>query len=106
MCNGGAVRCGYYAHDCESAMKYTEKIHAKRLLGMLNKKNPCQETCPAGKYYSFFRENGKDCNLCRDFVGAKGNPERIFDARCPCNILGREEAIKRTWIALEEKGYI
>ena len=31
--------------------EYTEKIHAKRLLKMLEKKNPCM-CCPAAKGYN------------------------------------------------------
>ena len=106
-------------------MKYTEKIHAKRLLGMLNKKNPCH-CCPGLKYY---RSNNMDnfynlynfswckpiiggldkvdvmenliCPICKNFLGIDND-----DDSCPCFIFGESEAIKRTWLALEEKGYI
>ena len=92
-------------------MKYTEKIHAKRLLGMLEKKNPCSY-CPAGKDFKArdFSEWGLveyecgDINdsyvagICVRFVGGKDC--------CPCTEFGRQEAIKRTWLALEEKGYL
>ena len=84
-------------------MEYTEKIHAKRLLGMLNKEDPCS-CCPAGKGYNFeafigdeYRNESK-CTICRGFVGVSYG--------CPCLCLGKDEAIKCTWIALEEKGYI
>jgi hypothetical protein len=88
-------------------MEYTEKIHVERLLKMLNKKNPCAH-CPAGPNYSSsqgilnkFIETDSEvfqtCRICRGFVGAKET--------CPCWEFGKE-AIKRTWIALEEKGYI
>ena len=91
-------------------MKYTEKIHAKRLLGMLNKKNPCL-CCPAGyKYrsntqeYTTWWELGADpqfCLVCECFIGMDS------DSRCcPCDFFGEHEAIKRTWLALEEKGYL
>ena len=92
-------------------MKYTEKIHAKRLLGMLNKKNPCL-CCPREKHYLSTGEHGdmpwdneedeeKPCLICMDFISIKPN-----DSYCPCYILGEQEAIKRTWLALEEKGYL
>ena len=59
-------------------MKYTEKIHAKRLLGMLEKKDPCA--------------------CCASFLGLYPTSD------CPCCEL-QDEAVKRTWITLEEKGY-
>ena len=47
-------------------MKYTENVHAKRLLGMLNKKNPCVR-CPASKYYNRYGMRG--ITLCGFTVG-------------------------------------
>jgi len=94
-------------------MKYTEKIHATRLLGMLNKKNPCM-CCPQEKHYGLRHEyddmpwqkaiEGVDdaCHVCLEFVNIKQEGGEW----CPCLILGEKEAIKRTWIALEAKGYI
>ena len=88
-------------------MEYTEKIHAERLLKMLeNRKNPCA-CCPANPYYNPEFERGglwenDPCLVCAAFLGMK------FDWRnpCPCLNLGRPESIKRTWLAIEEKGYI
>lgn len=85
--------------------QYTEKIHAKRLIKMLGHKNPCG-LCPGGKR---FDANGEwllqwsnfpmeMCIVCIEFIGYLGT-------NCPCHC-GEEDAIKRTWIALEEKGYI
>jgi quinol monooxygenase YgiN len=34
------------------------------------------------------------CNICRKFVDTESG--------CPCLALGKEKAIKRTWIAIEE----
>ena len=85
--------------------KYTEKVHAKRLIKMMEINNPCIH-CPAeprfdsdGILISMWNYGiGADpCKICYKFVDTCG---------CPCNILGQEEAIKRSWIALEEKGYI
>lgn len=83
---------------------YTEYIHAHRLLKMLEMEDTCMQ-CPLNlpneeKYYC----NKETCGLCRVFVGysSEYNHWRF----CPCYFLGPAEAIKRTWIALEEKGYL
>ena len=82
-------------------MKYTEKIHAKRLLGMLKKKDPCT-CCPGASHYDWNVAAVSDtaCKVCQSFIGVR------VTVTCPCLKLGRKEALKRTWIALEEKGYI
>jgi hypothetical protein len=83
--------------------KYTEKIHAQRVEKIMNKKDPC-DLCPAGKYYEGHRiaemwDNGLEaCQICKTFVGSK--------PYCPCGKFGREEAIRRTRIALKKKGYL
>ena len=73
-------------------MKYTEAIHAKNLLKLLSTKDPCG-TCPVSGDIS------EVCPVCARFVN---NTSRW----CPCNQFGKKEAIKRTWLALEEKGYL
>jgi len=96
---------------------YDEKFHAKkRLLKMLEREDICA-CCPA---VSGFRARftfrllkntrreelgiatayDRVCAICKGFVGLDSNK------KCPCQELGKEEAIKRTWIALEAKGYI
>jgi len=83
--------------------KYTEKIHGARLLKMMKKKNPCM-CCPAQSrfktrtHFMFDNGGGAVCGICLDFVGTPYS--------CPCQYYGHKEAIKRTWIALEEKGYL
>jgi hypothetical protein len=84
--------------------KYTEKVHAKRLLAILASPNPCIK-CPGSSYYS---EEGSPahgaCFVCTNFIDHPKIGTGMF--MCPCVYLGEEEAIKSTWIALEEKGYI
>ena len=99
------------------ARKYTEAVHAARLLGMLKRKDPCL-CCPAQIRYKKhgFMINGADlfveeeiifprlvrvgCQVCRNFINEKDS------IQCPCDHYGKEEALKRTWEALEAKGYI
>ena len=88
--------------------EYTEKIHAKHLLRILEFKDTCGR-CPASKDYSgdIWRIPVEHCCMCRQFVGL--TPEVTIPratATCPCMVLGAAEAHKRSWIALQEKGYI
>ncbi len=89
--------------------KYTEKIHAERLIKMMEMKNPCTR-CPAAERFdgnsspiamwrldSLLFSLNDSCIVCYTFVETNG---------CPCTHLGQKEAIKRSRIALEEKGYI
>ena len=95
-------------------MDYTENIHAERLLKMLNKEDPCYH-CPAAKYFN--PDNPADelwdekasscCNICLAFVGLPAIPNhKVLGELCPCRVLGNKEALKRTYTALEEKGYL
>ena len=99
----------------KSKKVYTEKIHAKRLLLLLEKRDPCG-CCPkrAGSMDfsmgdalyptddSIFSK--KICKICAAFVSAAFVSSTFY--RCPCCILGPKEAVKRSWIALEEGGYL
>lgn len=82
--------------------EYSEAMHVKMLLEMLESDHPClEQECPAflfGKKYCYpFHKIG--CHaICRFFI----DMDDIEDG-CPCYALGPEEAIKRTWIAIEEK---
>ena len=88
---------------------YTEKIHAERVQKMLEKKNPCL-CCPATPYYDDSKNANKmwsksyydstPCKICTTFLGMSSR------FTCPCKYFGPEEAIERTLIALEEKGYV
>lgn len=84
---------------------YTVKLHAQRLLELLELPRwpRSQYACPAQKeLMSIDPEEYKDlcqpvCDICALFVNTNG---------CPCIMLGKQEAIKRTWLALEEGGFI
>lgn len=91
---------------------YDEKYHAEALLEILEMKDTCN-LCPMlhshkGEYKKLLKAQPnyfsvmskleeKGCKVCTSFVGSK---------ICPCGYFGHKEAIKRTWIALDEKGYI
>jgi len=100
--------------------KYTNDIHAKRLIDILEEEDTCAY-CPATDNYNGHRRAGEiwsedsdPCRICQEFVGMK--IEFIYfigsedygkaRAKCPCKNLGKEEAVKRTWLALEERGYV
>jgi len=93
---------------------YNKNFHAKRVLKMMEREDVCS-CCPAmvrfGKAGKKIKKvplaNAKDkwnelsfgvCSICQSFVGLRSG--------CPCITLGKEEAIKRTWLALEEGGYL
>ncbi len=95
--------------------KYTEKIHAERLLKMLNRKNPCGH-CPAAKRYNsndgpeaLWSLSVDPCKICSDFLGLESleDPDLWTEnSNCPCNRLDPEEAIALTRKALKKKGYL
>ncbi len=90
--------------------KYTRKMHIHRISLMMKRKEPCKG-CPAsrgfkGLDYNFDMWKGRGgiikgwqwCKICWDFIGMSSDK-----AMCPCTYLGKEEALKRTLIALEKE---
>ena len=89
--------------------EYTEKLHAERLIKILNKEDTCNK-CPATRYFNDGGFPGKlyknlPCEVCQEFVGLKLNKNK-FKYSCPCHRLGKERAIEKSWLALEKKGYL
>jgi len=88
--------------------EYTEKIHAKRLIKVLERKNT-YESCPAAIGYSEKISVSRSwpdskvhpCKICLEFIG-------IYNGTytCPCIFFEKDEAVKQSWLALETKGYI
>ena len=91
---------------------YTKRVHAERLIKVLEKVDTCNK-CPGA--HRFHQDNSANdmwthtedsiwsrpaCAICKSFVGM----HKYND--CPCIELGHNEAVKRSWLALEEKGYI
>jgi len=78
---------------------YTLKRHIKRVRKMLKQKKPCN-LCPAMLCFNTKRVrntpwSNNPCIVCTSFIN-------LHTLSCPCYELGKEEAIKRTLIALEE----
>jgi len=87
--------------------KYTEKIHAERLIKILEKKDTCNR-CPAASRFDggkepkdLWSENSNPCKICCNFINLTEK-----NKACPCDEFGSKGAARLTWIALEEKGYI
>lgn len=84
-------------------IEYTiKREHVKNLLILLEMEHPCRY-CPATMFptYNPISDLKLICKICREFVGLDGSIPI-----CPCIDLGQKEAIKRTWIALDEGGFL
>lgn len=89
-------------------LAYKENDHARNLLLMLQyNKGMIKHMCPYIKYQlplmnELKRISYKDvCGVCKRFVGIP-----VYVSTCPCEYFNPKEAVKRTWLALEEKGYL
>lgn len=101
-------------------MRITKKLHAKVMLRMLEDEEKVCTRCPGllaeqmfGINFNMCGDSGAYCRLCTNFVskrseqlpGANYNNVEVPN-KCPCYKFGFDEAIKRTWIALEAGGYL
>ena len=99
---------------------YTQDEHARHLLKLLENQDPCDK-CVAtfchqtpepffGRYRSGIHIWGiyqyDICKVCVEFVGYTANFINPEESWCPCHMLGEDEAIKQSWIALEDGGYL
>lgn len=81
---------------------YTTEIHVARLEVMLELGDPCN-MCPASVNFSVVESGPKHlwdsfpdpCQICREFIDVEG-------LWCPCSKLGKYEALRRTYLAIEE----
>ena len=79
--------------------------HAARLLTILDNRYPCTY-CPwFDRVYFKGRDFSSHCEICHNFIGITFIEDEK-PRKHPCDILGPEEAIKRTWLELERRGYL
>ena len=95
--------------------------HAKRIIELLESQRPCN-ACPcqalSDRYHRYVdhgdivraiaadRAIDNYCfNICRSFISITEDEDEEGN-QCPCFIFGPEGAAKRTWLALEAKGFI
>ena len=86
-------------------MKYAEAEHVERLLILLGKNDPCSN-CPYPPFEDSVLAHQDECVLCRQFLGIANTSRCPCYPCCPCCILGKQECIKQTWLALEAGGYL
>lgn len=79
-------------------MNYGIKEHSKGLIKILERENT-HMLCPQPPQRGGIKL-AKGCYICRKFIGYDGT------TGCPCRVFSPEEAIKRSWIALEDGGHL
>lgn len=89
----------FSAHP-RSAPEYTQIMHLKRLTKMMEEDEPCR-VCPAAAAFGDWNFVGlpRACKVCAETVGIDLST-RKGQNKCPCLVLGKEEALKRTRIVL------
>ena len=83
---------------------YTVDYHANQLIRILEQHDTCV-VCPASNAFHG-NEVGNwinnQCQICCDFIKL----DNVYNTVCPCTKLGKDDAVKQSWLALEAKGYI
>jgi hypothetical protein len=91
---------------------YTVEQHVKMLVALMSRDEPCN-CCPAAPHLDMrvspqeIWDDALDhpCRICREFVGLDWHYDHgrwTGNLRgCPCNALGDEEAIRKTFEALK-----
>ena len=100
---------------------YAEEKHAQCLIKFLEKSTSLCRGCPADIY--LFNEVGKSmaemsegewnwinrtkteecCDICDNFIPKEG---RSYLWKCACLKFGPRIALEKSWVMLEEKGYL
>jgi hypothetical protein len=71
--------------------------HVRNLIRLFESDNVVKDTCPnENKYWEW--EKYERCRACLSFVGLCFDEENP----CPCDQLGVDEAVKQSWIAIDE----
>jgi len=91
---------------------YTVEEHVKRLIALMSRDEPCK-CCPAAKGLrqeldpteQWDCDNDFPCRICRQFIDLPWEEEhgRWWGDHpgCPCNAIGNDEAIQKTFEALK-----
>jgi hypothetical protein len=81
-----------------------ESLHAQALIQLLEQPKSCRR-CVLSFYDTSKEWPESTCDYCHNFVCPPGK-SAICGTTCPCNVWGPQEAAKRSWLKLEELGYI
>jgi len=113
-------RCGVTLHGaglycgCDR-MRYREALHVEGLLGILeDHPHPIFTACPSSQVEEAHGRRVEEqydketCDICWGFL-QETFPDTVPLMKiesCPCIKLGKELAVKLTWLALEDQGYL
>ena len=81
-------------------IEYTKVMHVENLKKLLDMGVLC-DRCPANAQDEIAGLTYGCCDVCQDFIEIETKYRQTGE--CPCNMLGEEEALRRTRLAL--KGY-
>ena len=81
--------------------KVDKKKYVESLRDLLKLTNPCT-CCPQGAYLRSKNYVDDSCKACRSFISTRPRKVNMMLEDCPCHILGKEEALKRAALAIEQ----